>query len=188
MEKRIIKYFTTLTLAAACLTLSHALRAGEEFQAKLLIQGVANTERVLMVRISFDNNTTPEEVYDFIRAYNQGGYDAFLDAFRQAKKGLFRIFGSLGLNVSIHAVQSISTDKGRKILLFTERQSWDTQVLQSSKAQFLFMVIELNLDNKGKGDGKLYESAQVQFTDKGAIEMVSYFSAPKELFGLRSVK
>lgn len=188
MGKRIIKYFTALTLAAACLTLSPALRAREEFQAKLLIQGVANTERVSMVRISFENDTTPEEVYNFIRVNNQGGYGAFLDAFRRAKKGLFCIFGGLGLNVSIHAVQSTSTDKGRKILLFTERQTWDTQILQSSKGQYLFMVIELNLDNKGKGDGKLYESAQIQFTDKGAIEMVSYFSAPKELFGLRTVK
>lgn len=50
------------------------------------------------------------------------------------------------------------------------------------------MVIELNLDHKGNGEGKIYDQANLRFTSQGTIEMESYNSPPMQLWAVSAVK
>jgi hypothetical protein len=54
--------------------------------------------------------------------------------------------------------------------------------------RYPFMIIEFNLDEKDKGEGKLYEQANVRFTGLGTIELESYNSPPRQLYDISKKK
>jgi hypothetical protein len=86
-----------------------------------------------------------------------------------------------GWNLPIHAAQVVPTEKGKNVLLFLNRQGWDPGSYQKPGRNF-FMVIELKLNEKGKGEGRFYEDAQIKLdTVAGKIELETYDSAPKIL-------
>lgn len=189
MERRTIKSFSAWAIVAACLSLSTVLWAKEEFQARLLTtsEGLP-AEKAMKIKISVESYTSREEVLQLMEILSQRGYEPFMSAFRGMNKGSFRPIGGRGVKINLHAAQSIQTDKGRQILLFTQRQSWDVEARQRIDSRFSFMVIELNIDNKGKGKGKIYEQANILLTPQGTIEMESYNSPPRQLFDVRALE
>jgi hypothetical protein len=60
--------------------------------------------------------------------------------------------------------------------------------MQRVDNRFPYMVIELNLDDKGKGEGKFYEQANIKLTPQGTIELESYNSPPKRIFAVSTMK
>lgn len=134
--------------------------------------------------ISIDSYTSPEEVFKLAEILYKGSYEAFMTAFRGINKGIIRPVGGRGIKINIHAAHSFPTEKGRKITLFMQRQSWDTEAQQRTDHRFTFMVFELNLDKRENGDGKIYEQAKIRLTPQGTIEMESYNSAPLQLWGV----
>jgi hypothetical protein len=169
------------------------LSAAEKYHAKLFTRGGPNTENVVRIQVNIDSYTTGEEGWLLFQALNDQGWDKFIAAFRQANKGSILFQGARGLKVVIHAAQVVPRENGRKILLFTEKQTWEVDVMQRTDGRFPFMVFELDLDNKGNGEGKIYENAQIKLkgdreTGTGAVEMESYNSAPKVLFSVGLVK
>jgi len=188
MERHTIKSFSAWAGAAACLILSTVLLATEEFQARLLTASGPNAGRATSIRILVESYTSTEEVMQLAEIHNRCGYEPFMSALRGTSKGFVRPIGGRGVKITIHAAQNIQADKGRKILLVTERKSWDVEVRQSMDTRYPFMVIELNIDNKGKGEGKIYEQANILLTAQGTIVMESSNSPPKQLFGVRALK
>jgi hypothetical protein len=189
MERRPKTSISVCVALAACLTLSTLLMAGEEYQGRILTgSGGHPAETVMNVKILVESYSSPEEISQLKEAFNQNGYEAFMSAFRGMQKGVFIPVGSRGVKIILHVAHNFKTEKGRRILLFTIRQSWDVHVTQRIDTRFPFMVIELNINNKGKGDGKIYEEAHVILTPQGTMEMDSSNSPPKQLFGVRLVK
>jgi len=185
----------TLPLFFLCLCLSFGgvLSAAEKYRAKVFTRGGPNTENVARLQVNIDSYTTGEEGWLLFHALNYEGWDQFIAAFRQANKGNIIFQGARGLNIAIHAAQVIPSENGRKIMLFTEKQTWEVDVSQRTDGRFPFMVFELDLDNKGNGEGKIYENAQIKLkgdreTGTGAVEMESYNSAPKVLFAVTLAK
>jgi hypothetical protein len=170
------------------------LWAAEKYRAKLFTRGGPNTESVVRLEINVDSYTKGEEGWLMFHALNYEGWDPFITAFRRAKKGNILFHGARGLNITVHAARVIPReDGGRQILLFTEKQGWEVDVMQRMDGRFPFMVFELDLDNKGAGEGKIYENAQIKLqgdreTGTGVFEMESYNSAPKVLFNVNLVK
>lgn len=160
------------------------LPATEEFQARLLGQASHPGGQATKFIISIDGYTTEEEVYELAKIFSASGYEAFMTAFQAMTKGFVRPIGGRGIKVTIHAAHSLPTEKGRKILLFTQRQSWDVEAQQRTDQRFTFMVFELNLDKKDKGEGKIYEQAKIRLSGQGMIEMESYNTAPLQLWGV----
>lgn len=183
-------------VALACVGLfsGGGLWAAEKYHAKLFTRGGPNTESVLRLEINVDGYTTGEEGWLMFHALNYEGWEPFIAAFRQANKGKIIFHGARGLNITVHAARVIPReDGGRQIMLFTEKQTWEVDVQQRTDARFPFMVFELDVDNKGNGEGKIYENAQIRLqgnrdTGTGAVEMESYNSAPKVLFGVTLAK
>jgi hypothetical protein len=173
-------------LAAAGLIFAGAIPlAAEKFTGRILTGGTANIAPVLNCKVSIEKYTNPEEILELVKILNEKGYEPFMKAFRETNKGMFQVTGGRGLNVTIHATNSVTTDKGRRVQLFSERQSWDVDIRQRMSGQYLFMVIELDIDAEGRGTGRIYPAAEIQFNSEGKIEMKSYDIAPKVIFGLR---
>ncbi|MEW5901483.1 MAG: hypothetical protein AB1715_08500 [Acidobacteriota bacterium] len=188
MKKTIVKKAAAGALAGVLLMASPLLGAPEKFRARLLSQGGPVSTRAMNFEILVESYTGIEEVSLLAKTLSESGYDPFMNAFIAMNKGSFRPIGGRGLKIAIHAAHSIPTAKGRQILLFTQRQHWDPETTQSVDRRFPFMVIELNLNKKGNGEGKIYEQANVRLSSEAGVEMEAYNSVPLMLWGVRTVK
>jgi len=167
---------------------SPVLWAEEKFQAKILPEMGQTSQRAKKLIISVESYTSADEVFQLIEIFNKEGYKQFKSAFRGINKGIVSPRGSSGLNINLHAAQSVKTDKGRQITLVAESQSLSSDAHLRLNSKFPFMVIELYLNEKGKGKGKIYLQANIQLTIYGTIERESYHLPPKQLFGVSALK
>lgn len=157
------------------------LGATDVFKARMLTGKAPAEPPMVSVQIQVDSWTTPEEIVQLQNVLGQAGVQAFLNAFGTMNKGVIRIMSAHGWNLPIHAAQVVTLEKGKKVRLFLNRQSWDPGSYQKP-ARHYFMVMELTLNEKGKGEGRFYEDAQIKLDpSRGTIEMETYESAPKIL-------
>jgi len=182
-----------LILVGFGLCLSGLATAQEKYSARLMTRGGPNSEPAIKIQFLIESYSTPGEVWALQQLLELGGYEPFIKAFRESVKGSIVFYGTRGLKINIHVANVLPKENGRKILLFTERQAWDTDVLQRFDGRFPYLVVELDLDNRGKGEGKIYESAQIkirgdQENRAAVMELDSFNSAPKSLFGVGLIK
>jgi hypothetical protein len=188
MKQRIIISLSVGAILMLFLSLNAAIMEKEEFLARVLQGGQQYTEGVKKIKITIESYTTDEEVLNLMNMMSQQGYEAFMDGFRAMNKGIFFPIGGRGIKIILHGAHSIPTEKGRQILLFTTRQSWDVEMTQRIDSRFGFMVVELNIDSKGRGSGKIYEQASIQLTPQRTFVMDGYNSPPKQLWDVRISK
>jgi hypothetical protein len=168
-----------LFLAVILPTLVAPLGATDIFKARMLTGKAPVQPAMVNVQMEVESWTTPEEIRQLQEVMNQAGIEAFLAAFKRMNKGTVRFMASRGWNLPIHAALTVPTEKGKKVLLFFNRQTWDpgSQII---RGRHFFMVMELTLNAKGKGEGRFYEDAQIKLDPVlGKIEMETYESAPK---------
>ena len=155
--------------------------AGEKtvFRAQMLTGKAPVEPPLIKIQIEIKDWTTPDEIRAFQQAFEQGGTEGFLGAFGQAEKGVVRFMYSRGFNIPIHAALTVPGEKGKKVLLFMNRQQWDPGY-QKTMGRYLFMAIELKLNEKGKGEGRFYDDAQVRLEPSlGLISIETYDTTPK---------
>jgi hypothetical protein len=168
------------------LMLAPPLSAKEVFRAKLLTAGGPIQEKMVTIKITINEFTTPDDVRRLHSVLLERGSDEFMKAFRKSKKGSLNFIGARGLNVRINAVQVVPTDEGRKILIFTERQNWGGTERTAILRKHFFMALELNLNTEGIGTGRFYPGASIQLSNTGAIILES-FLPPEQILGVRKV-
>jgi hypothetical protein len=172
----------TLALVAVAVVLAawvSPLGAADIFRARMLTGKAPVEPSLITIQIEITSWTTPDEVRDLQRVLNEKGPDAFLSAFSGVNKGVVRFMYSHGFNIPVHAALTVPTEKGKKILLFFNRQQWDPGY-QKSMGRNLFMAIELKLNAKGKGEGRFYEDAQIRLEpQEGLISVETYDGSPK---------
>jgi len=188
MKKCAVIILAVLVLMTIRLSSDAAAQEKEEFVARILQGGMQYTESVKKIKITIDSYSTEDEILNLIGVMSQKGYEAFMDAFRAVNKGSFFPIGGRGIKIIVHGAHSFPTDKGRQILLFTSRQTWDVETNPRTDSRFGFMVVELNINNKGKGTGKIYEQASIQLTPQRTIIMDGYNAPPKQLWDVRLSK
>lgn len=160
----------------------------EVFQARMFTgSGGATSERVLTVRFEVESFTTRDEAFLLAQTLQQSGYNAFIDLFRRSRKGVIRFMGSRGLNIPLKVANDIATDSGRKIQLFGEAQGWNVDARKSYDGQFLFLVVELEINAKGKGSGRICEAARIGFTPEGDFKMETYLTTPVVLSAVKKL-
>jgi hypothetical protein len=175
-----------LTLVASGLIFAGTTSlAAEKFTGRILTGGTGRLAPVLNFKVSIEKYSNPDEILELVRVLNEKGDQPFMKAFREKNNGMFQLTGGPGLNVTIHASNSAATDKGRRVQLFSDRQNWDLDNRQRMSGAYLFMEIELDIDAEGRGTGRIYPAAEIQFNSEGKIEMKSYDSAPWVIIDLR---
>jgi hypothetical protein len=188
MKKGILFSFCAWAITGIFLCAGQTAPQKEEFLARVLQGSQMYTESVKKIKITIDGYSTEEEVQNLIQVMNEKGYEPFMDAFRALNKGIFFPIGGRGIKIIIHGASSIPTEKGRKITLFATRQPWDADSNQRIDSRFTFMVIELDLDSKGNGTGRIYDQAAIKLTPQKTIEMDGYNAPPKQLWDVRLQK
>lgn len=188
MKMKILTIFFVLVGLAAFLGAQEAAPKVENFQARLLTGGMQYTDSVKKIKISISGYSTTDEVFTLIKVQAEQGYEPFMNAFRALNKGIFFPLGGRGTQIIIHGAHSIPTEKGRQVFLFAQRMPWDQETSQRIDHRFPFMVIELNLNNKDKGTGKIYEQASIRMTPERTFEMDGYNAPPKQLWDVRPTK
>jgi hypothetical protein len=161
-----------------------SLRAQTEFKGRLLT-GIGPASNV---RIKIESFSTPDEIRQLRQALASGGEDGFFVAFRQLNKASLRFFGGPGLNIGLHAAYEIPTDNGYKIFLYGKSQAVEPGSSLRGGQGFFFLVVVLDLDKNYKGEGRIYETARIRFTDQGVMEMESSVTVPKMLVSISPVK
>jgi hypothetical protein len=171
-----------LCLATALFVWAVPAGATDIFKARMLT-GKAPVEPPLVnVQIEVEGWTTVEEIRQLQDVMGQAGIEAFFNVFNQMNKGVVRFMSARGWNLPIHAAVTVPTEKGKIVRLFFNRQNWNPGTQFGSTGRHFFMVIELKLNQKGKGEGRFYEDAQIKLDSVlGKIEMETYDSAPKIL-------
>jgi hypothetical protein len=160
----------------------------EEFRARLTPGQGPSAQQAEKLRILVDKYTSDEEVLRLIDVYSKMGYEQFRAALHGMNKGAIQPIGGRGTKLVLHAAQSVPTEKGRQIILIAESYSWDIGTSFSFDQRFPFLVIQLDLNEKGKGRGKVFLSARIKLTSEGLIEMESYSTPPKPLWGVSTKK
>jgi len=155
------------------------LGAKEVFRGRMLTGKAPIEPPYVDVQIEIESWTTPEEIRQLQNVLIQSGSDAFLAAFSASKKGVVRFMYARGYNLTVHMAQALPTDKGKRVIIFLNREAW-SQGAYLVRGRHYFMIIELNLNEKGKGEGRFFEDAQIKLDSQlGKIDMETYESAPK---------
>jgi len=140
------------------------------------------------IQIEVESWTSPEEIIEFNRVLASSGTDVFLSIFNSTKKGVVRFLYARGFNLTIHMAQALEDDNGKRVLLVLRREPW-SQGSQLSGGRNYFMVIELNLNKEGKGEGRFYEDAQIEMdVMDGKVYLRSYESSPKIIPSIKEIK
>lgn len=95
------------------------------------------------ITISIESYTSREEALQLWEILYQSGSGPFMNAFLGMNKGSVVPVGR-GLKIILHVAQSIQTEKGKQILLVTERQRLKPDAYPITEGEFPFMFIELS--------------------------------------------
>ncbi len=152
-------------------------------QARLMPQ---TTGQPAMVQFQIDALSTPEEVRNLQSTLSAGGEVTFRTEFRKTPKATMKFFEG-GSTIRFSAAYIKPTDKGTQIILFGEDQTLGT-VSNDVPLGLFFLVVVLDINEKGRGDGRIYQSASVKFVDESRMELDTYRRSPRMLIQVRKTK
>lgn len=189
--------FVGLTLLLFCFTLSAPTRADEKAKEEkkkkrevysAVAMGVAGVPagRTLSLTIYIDGYTTDEEATQLAETLKTHGSDAVLKAMEKLNKGRIAPVGRTGNSVAI--IRTRPADNGkRRIILVTDRPIGFIELRQGTRSRdYEFGVIELLLDEKGRGEGVALAAAKIKFTSDNTIQVEHYGIEPVRLVNVRA--
>jgi len=189
------KRFLSIIALAAVLTAGSAVGQTADqpfkpttFRGRFFTGGSGTMDRVLTTKIEINGFTTKEEIYQLAEAFNTKGEDGFRQTFRSYKKGKIQVIGASGLNIEFHAVKEIAKENGYEYQLIAENTQFQPGGGQKSYLGLMFLVVILDLDLKGSGEGRVYEDAGIEFTPDGELKMGEFKRAPKMLTAITKQK
>jgi hypothetical protein len=182
--------FTFLAALTAVAVILLALpSAGQvKFRGRYLTGGGGTIEPILTVNIDILSFSTPEEITQLVKAFNEQGEAGFHQVFRSMKKGSLRVTSGRGMNIEFHSAREFPSDKGTKIELIAENTRFELGAMQRPFSGLMFLVAILEIDAKGKGEAKIYEDATCRILPTGELVLDEHTRAPKIITGLTQVK
>jgi hypothetical protein len=149
--------------------------------------GIATPPVATRVDIQINRWTTPDEAARLMSVLKDEGPERLLDVLRNIQPvGTIRTPGELAYDLR-YAQQEPGEDGGRRIVLATDRPiSWREAVERPRTIDYPFTFIELRLDDRGEGEGKLSLATRVEVSRRGrVIELVNYEAQPIHLNEVR---
>ena len=172
----------------AIAALGGSLMAQTEYRGRMFVGGGPNRSAIANVKIVVDGLTTAEEVGRYQQLLAAGDIEGFYETFHTLKKGSLQFTGGLGLKIDFFAASEVATEKGARLLMAADSRSLDTGVGKRTHGSYLFLVILLDIDGKGNGDGQLYEDGKLAFSPSGELILQSYITTPKEIVNVKKTK
>jgi hypothetical protein len=153
------------------------------------MSNLARNTRTGTVDFIIDRWSTDADRDKLVAALREGGSDALLRALqKQDEVGRVRGTGSVGYPLRFAREIPISTG-GRRVILATDRPvSFLELTNRPQTMEYPFMIIDIRMNAKGEGEGKLLPLARVTMNEDHVIEIENYASEPVRLSSVRKVK
>ena len=153
------------------------------------MSNMARGARTGTVDITIARWSTDEERNLLTAALQEGVSDGLLRALQKEKEvGRIRSTGSIGYPLRFAREIPLSTG-GRRIVLGTDRPvSFLERLNPTATSDYPFMVIDIRLNAKGEGEGKLMPLAKVTMNEDHVVEIENYASEPVRLTSVRRLK
>lgn len=140
--------------------------------------------RAGMVDIVLERLTTDEERAGLIAAFVEGGQDALLKALQKVRPrvGFIRTPNSLGYDLQ-YAYRFVNSDGTSRVVIGTDRpiNFWEAS-RQPRTIDYPFTIIEMRLDTKGEGEGRMAAGTKISKSKDGkTIELENYGISPVAL-------
>ena len=140
--------------------------------------------RAGMVDITLERLTTDEERQELIAAFVEGGQNMLLKALQKVKPrvGYIRTPNSLGYDLQ-YAYRFLNSDGSSRIIIGTDRpiNFWEAS-RQPRTIDYPFTIIEMRLDAKGEGEGRMAAGTKISKSKDGkTIELENYGISPVAL-------
>ena len=162
-------------LIAVAFPVSARAQAPERLEG--LLASTAAVAGLARIRIQIEEYTTDQETQEFVDILRNEGWRALEGRFLKIEKGRFIRVGQLGHNIAF--ARTFTHDTGRIIRLATARPiAFAEMSRQTRSREHAFGLIELRLDQEGKGSGVVWAAASLEFNDEGQLEIESYGNPP----------
>jgi hypothetical protein len=140
--------------------------------------------RAGMVDIVLERLTTDEERDGLIAAFVEGGQNALLKALQKVRPrvGYIRTPNSLGYDLQ-YAYRFVNSDGTSRVVIGTDRpiNFWEAS-RQPRTIDYPFTIIEMRLDAKGQGEGRMAAGTKISKSKDGkTIELENYGISPVAL-------
>ncbi|MEW6212365.1 MAG: hypothetical protein AB1631_28830 [Acidobacteriota bacterium] len=186
-KRKFASLILMLYCAVTALGLPAAKGAKEVYTGSVVDTSGFRRTGTAFITITIDQYTTDDEMRQLEEAYSSDKQSGLLKAMRKMKKGTVQITGSLGYR--IHAARQITTKDGSALLVAFERPiSWLEARSASSSLDYPFAVIEIEFDEKGKGEGTLHAAAKIKISEANEVKVEGYEFNPARLINVRKRK
>ena len=187
MKKTAVRALGLLLIGLASAAGVTAGSMPEQFTGRIIDAGGAipgATSAFVTIRI--DEYTSDDDVADYVKLLAERGQGALQDALWDLDIGWIRIGGSLGYPLSI--ARSFDIDGGRLIRVVTDRPIQMFESMRGLRTRdYPFGIIEIRLDEDGKGSGELIAAAQAEI-ENGELKIERYGTKPFRLIGMKAEK
>jgi len=157
----------------------------ERFSATLSIVSGPGAGTVRPITIYISDYSTEAEANTLAGAFADGGSKRLFRALTKLKtKGRIAPSGSVGYQIRF--IRSIDTPNGRKITMLTDRPIGFLEAYYGTRSKdYQYGLVELNLDDNGKGEGSLIYAAKVKAMSGNTIEVENFGIEPARVLNIR---
>jgi hypothetical protein len=147
--------------------------------------------KAFTVDIVLERLSTDEEREGLIAAFVEGGQDKLLPALQKIRPrvGFIRTPNSLGWDLQ-YAWRFVNSDGTSRLVIATDRRIdfWEARN-QPRTIDYPFTIIEMRLDAKGEGEGRLAAGTKISKSRDGkTIELENYGISPVALNNIKLQK
>jgi hypothetical protein len=139
-------------------------------------------------KLRIDSFSTPEEIAKIKEPLIRQDYKSFYKALWTMDKGFIQFIGVSRTNVHFNLAVEEKTDTGLRILLIADSRAVMNTPVPTEWGLRPFYIVELILDEKDQGEGRIHAAALLDFPATGSVTMKSYRSEPQMLVNVHLVK
>lgn len=145
--------------------------------------------RTGVVDVILRRDSSDEEREKLIAALQEGGQNGLLKAIQKMPSlGRIRTPGQIGLDIRYAQTRTVR-DGRRDVFLMSDRPvRFFEEVNQTRSADYPFVVVDLKVDQSGKGDGQLLPAASIEASqDMKFIDIDNFTTEPIRLQNVRQM-
>ena len=159
----------------------------ERFSATLTVLSGPGAGTVRQITIYINDYSSDAEAAQLAGAFADGGSDPLFKVLTKLKtKGRVAPTGSTGYQVRF--IRSIQTPNGRQITMLTDRPIGFLERYQGTRSSdYKYGLVELNINDDGKGEGSLVYAAKVKAFSGSSIEVENFGIEPARLTKVRKL-
>ena len=169
--------------AALALFLAGAAGAQKPIQIKGRFFGIA-----AQFKVRIDGFTTPEELAGLKEPLTRQDFKGFYEALWKLDKGYIQFIGVSRTNIHFAMIVEEKRPEGTRILCIADSRAVTNARISTDWGARPFYVVELTLDGKNEGEGRIHAAAQIDFPASGGVTLLSYSNEPQMLVNVRLLK